>query len=154
MPTPELVVFVGLQGAGKTSFYRAAFASSHALVSKDRFPNARRPATRQAREVEAALAAGRSVVVDNTNPTRAERAALIALGRRHRARVVGYFFRSELQACLARNAARSGRARIPDKGLFATRARLELPAPDEGFDALYYVAPERRRFAVSRWRQP
>ena len=31
----ELVLFVGLQGAGKTSFYRRAFAETHAHVSRD-----------------------------------------------------------------------------------------------------------------------
>ncbi len=44
---PELVLFVGLQGAGKSSCYRARFADSHVLVSKDRFPNNRNPARRQ-----------------------------------------------------------------------------------------------------------
>src|SRR5262245_59429337 len=38
MPTRmalDLVVFVGLQGAGKSTFYRAQFAGTHELVSKD-----------------------------------------------------------------------------------------------------------------------
>ncbi len=36
--TLELVLFVGLQGSGKSTFYRAYFAASHDLVSKFRFP--------------------------------------------------------------------------------------------------------------------
>ena len=39
----DLVILMGLQGAGKSSFYRAHFAATHTLVSKDRFPNNRRP---------------------------------------------------------------------------------------------------------------
>ena len=37
----ELIILVGLQAAGKSSFYRARFADTHALVSKDLLGNAR-----------------------------------------------------------------------------------------------------------------
>src|ERR1700722_8909084 len=97
--TPELVLFVGLQGAGKSSFYRARFAGTHDLVSKDRFPINRNPARRQRQLIEATLAAGRSVVVDNTNPTVEERADLIALARPFGATVVGYYFESRVADC-------------------------------------------------------
>ncbi len=79
--TTELVLFIGLQASGKSSFYRAHFAESHELVSKDRFPNNRNPRRRQRQLVAEALGAGRSVVIDNTNPTVEERAELIALAR-------------------------------------------------------------------------
>jgi predicted kinase len=77
----ELAILVGLQGAGKSTFYRTRLADTHALVSKDRFPNNRDPARRQRQLVEEALAAGRSVAVDNTNATVEDRAELVALGR-------------------------------------------------------------------------
>ena len=73
----ELVIFVGLQGAGKSSFYRARFAASHVLVSKDRLRNNRRPSRRQGQLIEEALQTGRSVVVDNTNPTVQDRPRLV-----------------------------------------------------------------------------
>ena len=136
---PELVVFIRLQAAGKSSFYRARFAGTHDLVSKDRFPNNRNPARRQRRLVEEALGAGRSVVVDNTNPTPEDRAELIALARSLGATVVGYYFESRLADCLERNRQRQGKARVPDVALYATRKRLRLPAPAEGFDRLHYV---------------
>lgn len=65
----ELVIFSGLQAAGKTTFFRERFAATHEHVSKDAWPNARKREARQRRLVEAHLRAGRSVVVDNTNPT-------------------------------------------------------------------------------------
>jgi predicted kinase len=135
----ELVIFVGLQGAGKSSFYRARFAGTHHLVSKDRFPNNRRPARRQRQLIEEALATGGSVVVDNTNPTAADRAELITLGRSFGASVVGYYFESRLPDCLERNRRREGKARVPDAALYATRQRLSPPSLAEGFDRLYYV---------------
>src|SRR4051794_40399069 len=108
--SPELVLFVGLQGAGKSSFYQARFADTHDLVSKDRFPNNRNPSRRQRQLIEEALAAGRSVVVDNTNPTVEERAELIALARSFGAAVIGYYFESRLPDCLERNRQRQGQA--------------------------------------------
>jgi predicted kinase len=137
--SPELVLFVGLQGSGKSSFYRARFAGSHDLVSKDRFPNNRNPTRRQRQLIEEALAAGRSVVVDNTNPTAPERAELIALARAFGARVVGHYVESRLADCLERNRRRQGKARVPDVALYATRKRLCRPSPAGGFDRLYYV---------------
>lgn len=136
---PELFLFVGLQGAGKSSFYRARFAGTHDLVSKDRFPNNRNPACRQQQLVADALAAGRSVVVDNTNPTVEERAKLIAQARSFGAAVVGYYFESRLADCVERNRQRGGKERVPDIALYATRKRLCRPCLADGFDRLYYV---------------
>lgn len=147
----EMVILVGLQGAGKSTFYRTHFAASHALVSKDLFPNNYRPARRQRQLIEEALKAGKSVVVDNTNVTRELRADLIAQAREHGARVVGYYFHSDLEECLERNRQRQGKARIPDVALHATRRRLEVPSPDEGFDQLFFVRLAGEGFEVTPW---
>ena len=151
----DLVVFMGLQAAGKTSFFRARFALTHVHVSKDRYPrSARNRGARQGREIEAALAGRQSVVVDNTNPTRAERAELVALARRHGARAVGYYFQSVLADCLERNEQRTGRARIPEVGLYSTSKLLELPSLEEGFTKLFYVQlGAGQAFHVSPWRE-
>ncbi len=150
----ELVLFIGLQGSGKSTFQRQRFADTHVLVSKDLWPHARRKEARQRRYISEALAAGRSVVVDNTNPSPEVRAPLIALGREHGARIVGYAFASDLKLCLARNARRQGRARVPEVALFATVKQLRWPSRAEGFDALYQVTltPEGD-FRVEEWRE-
>jgi predicted kinase len=69
----ELVVFIGLQGAGKTTCYRCCFARTHEHISKDAWPNARHRQRRQLRLIDQALGAGGSVVVDNTNPAPEDR---------------------------------------------------------------------------------
>jgi predicted kinase len=148
----ELIVFVGLQASGKSSFYRARFADTDVLVSKDRFPNNSQPARRQRQLITEALSAGQSVVVDNTNPTLEDRAELIALGRSFGARLIGYFFESQLEKCLERNRQREGKARVPDVALYATMKRLRSPSLDEGFDALYRVRLlGDGAFAVEDW---
>ena len=38
------------------------------------------------------------------------------------------------------------------KGVRGTHARLEIPSPDEGFDALFYVRmDEKQGFVVEDW---
>jgi len=133
----ELVLFIGLQGAGKSSFYRARFAATHEHVSKDRLRNNRNPERRQRQLIAQALAEGRSVVVDNTNATAEARRPLIELGRAAGARVIGYYFESRLEDCLRRNARRQGKERVPDVALYASAKKLQRPALAEGFDELF-----------------
>ena len=144
----ELVIFVGLQASGKSTFFRERFAATHEHVSKDLFRNNRNRNRRQGQLVEAALRAGRPVVVDNTNPIAEDRRPLVELGRRFGARIVGYHFDSGTRECLARNARREGRARVPDVAVFTTAKRLVLPSHDEGFDGLYRVRSEGDDFEV------
>jgi predicted kinase len=137
----ELVVLVGLQGSGKTTFFRERFAATHAHVSKDNFRSNPRPARRQRRLVVESFAAGRSVVVDNTNPTAADRAELIEAGRAAGVAVACYYFPPDVDASLRRNAAREGKVRVPDHAVRITAARLEPPVLNEGYDRLYTVRP-------------
>ncbi len=136
----ELAIFIGLQAAGKTTFYQTCFAATHTHISKDLLRNNKRPERRQTQLIAEALAAGRSAVVDNTNATIAERATLIGLGRAARARIVGYYFPTTVGASLARNRERTGRARVPNVAIFARAKQLAPPTYAEGFDTLYTVA--------------
>jgi predicted kinase len=144
----ELVILTGLQAAGKTTFYRERFAATHVHISKDAWPNARKKEARQRRLVEEHLRAGRSVVIDNTNPTAAERLPLIAIARAAGARVASYAFVASVQEVLPRNASREGRARISDVGIFTVAKKLVPPAPEEGFDARYAVRLTEQGFVV------
>lgn len=148
----ELVLFIGLPGAGKSTFYQQRFATTHALVSKDLLRTNRQPARRQLQLIEEALQEGHSLAVDNTNASRAERADVIALGKRLRAHIVGYYLASDVASCRERNARRKVRQRVPDIAIFATLKRLERPDYNEGFEELYYVRNnEEAGFTISDW---
>lgn len=135
----ELVVFSGLQASGKTTFYRERFATTHVHISKDAWPNARNKERRQRRLVDEHLRAGRSVVVDNTNPTPAEREPLIAVARAIGVQAISYSFVLTVEDALQRNAAREGRARIDDVGIYSVAKRLVAPSELEGFDVRFEV---------------
>lgn len=133
MARQELVVMVGLQGAGKSRWVAEHLAGTHVVVSKDHWPNARRREARQQRVVAALLAEGASVVVDNTSPSPAERAPLVALAADAGVPARAVFLDVPLETCRARNEAREGRARVPLVGLHSAAGRLVPPSTAEGF---------------------
>lgn len=139
MAVAECVIFVGLPGAGKSTLYRERFAATHQHVSKDLWPNASGRDVRQQQLVANALSTSNSVVIDNTNPSAAERSNLIGIAREQNARVIGYFFDVTTRVAVARNAERSGRARVPNVAIFTAAKRLEPPSYAEGFDQLFRV---------------
>lgn len=136
---PELIVFVGLQASGKSTYYASHFAATHVHVSKDLMTNVSNRDARQQKMIAESLAAGASVVVDNTNPTPLVRAPVIALGRRHGARVIAYYFETAVKDAVARNRLREGKARVPDVALFVTAKKLVPPTVAEGFDEVRVI---------------
>jgi predicted kinase len=145
----ELVIFVGLQASGKSTFFRERFAATHEHVSKDLFRNNRNRNRRQAQLIEASLGAGSPVVVDNTNPTVEDRRPLIELGRRFGARIVGHYFDSTVRQCIERNRLRAGKEKVPDVAIYATAKKLAPPSYAEGFDELSRVRLIDSSFQVS-----
>jgi predicted kinase len=135
----ECVIFIGLPASGKTTFYQQRFAATHRHISKDHWPNAPRKDARQAELIRSALAAGVPVVVDNTNPAPADRAAIIDLAREFGARVIGYYFTATTREAVGRNRGREGKQRVPDVAIFTKAKRMVVPTREEGFDELYRV---------------
>ena len=136
----ECVVFIGLPASGKSTFYQRRFAGTHVHISKDLFPKSVDKNARQARELTAALRAGRPVVIDNTNCASADRAAIIAVARPLGARVIGYYFAATARESVGRNRGREGSARVPPVAIFTAAKRLVIPTREEGFDELWKVA--------------
>ena len=96
---------------------------------------------------------GTSFVVDNTNPTKEDRAKYILAAKEHGYTVKGYYFRSSISESVERNSYREGKARVPDRAIAATHSKLVLPDYDEGFDELYYVYMENEDFHVQAWNE-
>ena len=131
----EVVVFIGIQATGKSAFYQQRLADTHIRLNLDMLKTRRREQIL----LKACLEARQPFVVDNTNVTRESRAGYISQAKAAGFSVIGYYFKSALQSAVERNDRRSGKARIPLKGIVATHRKLELPSYDEGFDRLFYV---------------
>jgi len=144
----EGIVFVGLQGSGKSSFFKERFFSTYVRISLDLLKTRHR----EQRFLDACLATEQRFVIDNTNPTQEERARYIEAAKAARYTVVGYYFQSRVEDCLRRNSERPETERVPDVAILSSAKKLKLPTWEEGFDQLYYVRLEDRRFIVEEWR--
>jgi len=145
----EMILFMGIQATGKSSFYKARFYRTHVRLNYDMLKTRRR----EELLLKACIEGKTKFVVDNTNLTCAERARYIPSSRNAGFKVVGYFFESRVGDALRRNSMRNEAERIPDKGILAASARLELPSRGEGFDELFFVRlNDTDGFAVEEWK--
>ena len=143
----QAIIFTGIQASGKSTFYQQRFFSTHLRLSLDML-NTR---NKEARLLECCLALQQRFVIDNTNPTVDDRARYIAPAKERKYQVVGYYFQTDLQSAIERNAGRAGKACIETAGILATHRRLQLPSFAEGFDELFYVRIANGTFEVSPW---
>lgn len=152
---------VGIAGSGKTTYARGKFPR-HIHVSMDRYKKEESwNGTRRVlmdrfdRELpigsigitsgnkkaecvlaDDALGNGRSVVVDDTNLTKAIRRPYVALARKHGAHVRVVFF-GDFERALAQNAGRTGsEGRVDGSVLERQFDELERPSKGEGFDSV------------------
>ena len=131
----EAIIFIGIQGAGKSSFYGERFFNTHIRINLDMLKTRHRERIL----LKACLEAKQPFVVDNTNTSAEQRAKYIELAKAAQFRLTGYYFCSSLADALRRNSQRGGNEHIPEEGIFATYRRLQPPSLVEGFDELYYV---------------
>lgn len=131
----ELVVFSGLQGSGKSTFYINRFADTHLRINLDMLRTRRR----ENAILDASLRAGQRTVIDNTNPTAEDRAVYLKAAKEHHFETVAYYFDVPYEICKERNDQRVGKRCVPEAGLKATAKKLAEPTKAEGFDAIYRV---------------
>lgn len=131
----EAVIFTGIQASGKSEFYKQHFYDSHIRINLDML----KTRNREAAILKACIATMQPFVIDNTNPSAADRKKYIELAKDAGFQVIGYYFQSNIADAIARNEQRSGRACIPRAGLLGTYNKLQLPSWEEDFDQLYYV---------------
>ncbi len=143
----ELAILIGIQGAGKTTFYMRRMADTHVRVNLDTL----RTREKEARIFRECIANKQDLAVDNTNVLAYDRARYIPAAREAGYRVKGYYFAVPLEEAIARNSLREGRARVPDAVIRQTREKLQLPDAGEGFDDLYQVAVTDGEFAVTTY---
>jgi aryl-alcohol dehydrogenase-like predicted oxidoreductase len=157
----EVVVFMGMPGAGKTTAVAGYVERGYLRLNRDELGGR---LDGLAHTLDEALGDGSNfVVLDNTYPSRSSRAPVIAAARRHGvpvrcvwldtsiedaqvnavARQLEQFGRLLGPAELGRGARRDPRAFAPN-AQYRWRRELEPPSTDEGFDAVETLRFARR----------
>lgn len=152
----EAVLFIGLQGAGKSTFYKARYFTTHVRISLDLL----RTRHREQRLLETCLETAMPFVVDNTNPGRVDRERYLRPARERGYRTIGYYFPARVEECQRRNLERPPAQQVPLRGLLGTAARLERPSLAEGFNELFCARIAagiesdacRTAFQIEEWR--
>ena len=144
----EGVIFIGIPGSGKSSFFIERFFRTHVRISLDLL-NTRH---RERRLLEFCLTTEQPFVVDNTNPARRDRVPYISAAKAKRFKTTGYYFQSKVENCLRPNVRRPADERVPDVAILSSAKMLERPALDEGFNQLFYVSLGEDGFVVEGWR--
>lgn len=127
----ELVLMVGQPASGKSTFTKRHFAS-YARVNQDTLQTKAKCWL----EVRNQLSAGRSVVVDNTNPSREARKAYIDMAREYNVPVRCFVFKTDDKLAQHLNAFRErtqGVKKIPKIGYAMFKKHYEEPVLSEGF---------------------
>jgi predicted kinase len=146
----EAIIFIGVQGAGKSTFYRERLLNTHMRINLDMLK------TRHREQIflKACLEAKQRFIIDNTNPTPQERSRYILPAKENKFRVIAYYFDSHLEECKQRNNQRQGKQVVPLPGLLGTYKRLVLPSWEEGFDAIYSVKTNvNYSFTLKEWQR-
>jgi predicted kinase len=142
----EAIIFVGIQAAGKSTFFKERFFDTHVRINLDTLR------TRRREEIllTACVQSGQPFVVDNTNPLPADRSRYLGPARAAGFRTIAYFFDAPLGDAMRRNNLRMGKQKIPTLAVAGTFKKLVPPSAEEGFDEIYTVqlTPDRG-FVVS-----
>ncbi len=128
----EAIIFVGLQGSGKTTYFTDHFAATHEHVSRD----VQQSAEHEAALIRECLRSGRSFVLDNTNATRTVRAPYIREAKAAGFSVLSYFFDTPVRTAIGRNNHRKDKRPIPVPAILRAAKRLEPPSIEEGIDEI------------------
>lgn len=131
----EVIIFVGIQGSGKSQYYKDNFADTHIRINLDMLKTRHR----EHLLFQACLQAKQPVVVDNTNLTAKDRAKYIVPAMANRFTVIAYHFDKPVMECIANNQRRAGKTQIPQNAIFSASKKLEVPTREEGFSEIIVI---------------
>ena len=144
----EAIILIGIQGCGKSTFYKEKYLNSHMRISNDLL----KTKTRENLLLEYCKNTNLSFVVDNTNITKNTRKKYIQFAQSLMIPIIGYYFKTDIERSIKLNQKRTGKEFVPEIGILGTYKKLELPSIDEGFTQLYYVDYMDNNFKIMEWK--
>jgi predicted kinase len=132
----QAVIFCGVQGSGKTTLYRDRFLTTHVHVSMDVL----RTRHREEAFLKLCLETRQPFVVDNTNPTAADRRRYVEPAREAGFKIVGYLVEADVPQSV----------NAPAYAAAATARRLVRPTPEEGFHELWHATSAPGGWRIER----
>ncbi len=144
----EAIIFIGIQGSGKSTFYQHCFFNTHIRINLDMLKSRHREKI----FLQACLESQQRFVVDNTNPTVEDRQRYIIPAKAKGFQVIGYYFDVKLEDCQKRNVQRIAKQVIPFPGIVSTYKKMMFPIWTEGFDEIYIVKNDlNKSFVIEEW---
>ncbi|MBI5006221.1 MAG: AAA family ATPase [Nitrosomonadales bacterium] len=131
----ELVILSGIQCSGKSTLYQQKFADTHARVNLDTVKS-------RSKEMDlysSIISERRRVVIDNTNPTRQDRAKYIAPAKNMGYQVCGIQLDVPIVRAITRNLARHNQEKIPERIIQSTLRKMQPLSLSEGFDQIVII---------------
>lgn len=141
-----IFILIGIQASGKTTFCEEYFSNVY-TVSLDIIKTRKK----EDKIIAELVNTNKSFVIDNTNPTKAERKKYIDIAKQNGYKTVGIYFRSSINESAKRNTKRGNK--VPLKGILSTAKKLEQPSYSEGFNELFYVKIECNKFEICKWNE-
>jgi len=137
----EIILLVGPPASGKSTFYRR-YLKVHNYVGINR--DTLQTAAKCLKAAEAALSEGKSVCIDNTNPSKATRAEYIQLAKKYKAAMRCFVMSTQIELChhlnyVRQNQTKSKVRRIPDVGYNVFKSQFAQPEVSEGFDEILTI---------------
>ncbi|MFU1796230.1 AAA family ATPase [Paenibacillus azoreducens] len=142
----ECVIFIGIQGSGKSTFYKEHFFKTHMRINLDML----RTRNREDIYLAASIKAMQRFVVDNTNPTIDDRRKYIEIAKKYKFKVIGYYFEPDYALSFSRNEMRQGKEKVSEVAIKSTLKKLQKPTYAEGFDELYTVKSADGEFLIEK----
>ncbi len=145
----QVILLIGIQATGKSSFYKERFFRTHMRLNLDML----RTRHREQLLFSACVDSKAQIVVDNTNLRKADRERYVKPARQAGYTIHGYFFESPVADAKFRNSFREAGERLPDAAIHGASGSLELPSYEEGFDKLWFVKlADNGHFIVEDWK--
>jgi predicted kinase len=132
----EAVIFCGIQGSGKSTFYRERFSETHVRINLDML----KTRTREGILLRACLDARQPFVVDNTNTTIDARRRYVVPARLAGFRLIAFYFHTDVGDAIARTRDRTDKLSVRPGAIVTTHRRLQPPTKQEGWARIHVVS--------------